>query len=214
MKKIYLLILMFTSVESFARDVQRDNYLFRDGMYSPVYGEVSTLLSSEYGGNLNAYLNVEVGIQAIAHERHALLFGYNKRGFHHGHVGPKNYKLSLDGPVVEYIYKLYPFIPMLGAAYLVGGKKTTLNEQSELIDDITRFELRAMLSYRLSADLGADVVIGYVHSWNTISESKMQLIGAKRVNNKDVGGTIVINEYGQSRSRSESYLVGIRFNSY
>lgn len=179
------------------------NYLLQNGIFSPVYGELSFQTTDEFGGR-NTLLNFQFGIQTLRLSEHSVALGYIIRGFNHGHTKASQYKVKLDGVNLDYKYAEYNWRPHFGLSYLIGEKKENETEDKEIIHEVKKFEIQAALGYFIPLIEG-EVLLGYNYSMsrtNTLSDTVVE--------KKRVVETLSRDEAGNF----SSLIVGVRFSGF
>jgi hypothetical protein len=165
-KHLIAICLITFSMQSFARDIKHDDYVLRNGIFSPVYGEISNQFTNEFGKS-NSLLNVKIGIQAVRFDDHGIFLSGVRRGFNTAHSRSDAYKVDFMGLGLEYGYYEHDVRPVVGLFYLHGKKQEkTDNHLVKMIDDMDKIEVSTSLFYHVPF-MFADVFVGYHHSFDT-----------------------------------------------
>ena len=217
MQKIMLVILAsFITTLTYAREIiPQSNYFLRDGLNSPVFGELGAQVTEEYGPK-NTILNTKFGFQFIRSESQSVALGYVIRGFQHGHSSREDYKLRLDGVALEYLYSRFDLKPIFGFTYLTGEKRSNLEPDVEQVINIDNLELSFSLSYPLTL-LQSNLVVGYNHAFSTTSSRGVkELFGLTHANGKVEleSRRASIPPTRNQKSEHDSLLAGLRFSSF
>ncbi|MBI2603394.1 MAG: hypothetical protein HYW48_10095 [Deltaproteobacteria bacterium] len=179
------------------------NYLIRNGIHSPVYGELSAHVTDEFEGT-NTLLNFQFGIQALRFSEHSIAIGYLIRGFNHGHTEASKYKVKLDGVNLEYLYTEYDWRPRLGISYLIGEKRENETEDKEIVNEMKKFEVQAGLGYFIPMIEG-ELLLGYNYSMSSTTTFTDNITDKKRVIE-----TVTRDE----KKNFSGVVVGLRFSGF
>lgn len=188
-----------------------NNYFLRDGVNSPVFGEVGAHMSKEEGSKLSV-LNARVGVQVLKSQNQALSLSYNKRGFNHGHSHQQDYKIRFDGVSSEYSYTAFALKPHLALTYLKGEKRKTVDFEKEQVRKIEKREMSFLLSYPVST-LGIDIIGGVNYAENLSNRFEDDSVTGLNLKGHKVSHREVRTMARNEKSYEQSALLGLRFSS-